>query len=356
VGGGCGEDKARDRNRAALDAIGLVPRYGRGAFAVETEAVLFGRRYAAPIGMAPMGMGGLFWPRMEFLLAAAAQAARIPYVLATPAAAAIEEIAPLAPDVFWFQAYGAPADDYRLTFDMLRRARDAGAHGLMVTIDSPVRAKRPQDARNRLSVPFRPRLGTIAEIARHPAWLRAVLAHGTPATRNFAAYVGKPHPRPAEISAMSSRVMRGGFAWEVVARLRDAWKAPFVVKGILHPADAEIAAKLGADGLLVSNHGGRTFDGAPPAIRQLEAVKKAAPGLTLLLDSGVRSGLDMARGLALGADFILAGRPFQWAVGAAGAAGARYVTELFQEELRQAMGQVGARNLAELKEQEVVLF
>ena len=348
--GGCGENTSRDRNRTALDAIEIVPRYGLGAFAVNTAATLFGRTYAAPIGMAPMGMGGLLWPRMEFHLAAAAQAARVPYVLATPAAASIEKIAAVAPDVFWFQTYGSPRDDYAITFDMLRRAQDAGAHGLLVTIDSPVRAKRPQDARNRLAVPFKPNLRTIADIALHPAWLLEVMVNGTPMPENFIPYVGKPNPTPGEVSQFTSQVSRGGYSWDVIKRLRDSWKRAFVIKGVLHPEDAEIAARIGVDGILVSNHGGRTFDGAPPAIDQLPAIRRAVPGMTLLLDSGMRGGLDVVRGLAVGADFVLAGRPFQWAVGAAGRDGARHVLDIFLEEIRQAMGQIGAHDLAEIRQ------
>jgi (S)-mandelate dehydrogenase len=285
---------------------------------------------------------------MEYHLAAAAQAVGVPYVLATPAAAPIEKIAAIAPDVFWFQTYGAPRDDYRITFDLLRRAQDAGAHGLLVTIDSPVRAKRPQDARNRLAVPFKPNLKTIVDIAMHPMWLREVARVGTPHPENFIPYVGKPNPTPAEVSAFTSQTSRGGYSWEVIKRLRDVWKRAFVIKGVLHPRDAEIAAGLGADGILVSNHGGRTFDGAPPAVDVLPTVKRAAGDMTILLDSGMRGGLDVVRGLAAGADFVLAGRPFQWGVGAAGAAGGRHVLDIFLEEIRQAMGQIGAHNVAEL--------
>ncbi len=185
VDGGCGENEMRDHNRVALDAVRLVARYGLGAGAVSTEVELFGRRYAAPIGIAPMGMGGLLWPRAEIHLATAAQAMKVPYVLATPASASIEEIAAVAPDVFWFQLYGAPNNDNRITFDLVRRAEAAGAHTLVVTIDTPVRAKRPQDWRNGLSVPFKPNLRTIVDIATSPAWALEVLKRGVPRSANF---------------------------------------------------------------------------------------------------------------------------------------------------------------------------
>ncbi len=348
---GCGENLATARNRAAFDAVEILPRYGLGNLAIDTSVELFGRRYAAPIGMAPMGMGGLLWPHMELHLAAAAQAANIPYVLATPASASIEAIGRIAPDVFWFQSYGQPRDDYRITFDLLRRAADAGARALLVTIDTPVRAKRPQDARNRLAVPFRPRLGTMLDIARHPAWALATLRAGTPRCENFLAYM-QGTPSATDVANFVAGQTRGGYEWNTIARLRDAWPNALVIKGVLHPNDAEQARAIGADGIVVSNHGGRTFDGAPAAIDMLPAVKSRAGGMTILLDSGPRSGLDIARAIAVGAHSTITGRPFQYGVAAAGAAGARHAVHIFIDELRQMMGQIGVRTLSELAQVE----
>jgi (S)-mandelate dehydrogenase len=345
VAGGCGENLTVARNRAAFDAIEILPRYGFGAVAVKTQVELFGRSYAAPIGISPMGLGSLVWPKMEEYLARAAQAANVPYVLATPAGAAIERIASLAPDVFWFQSYAAPNEDFRITFDMLRRAERAGAKALVVTIDTPVRAKRPEDMRNRLSVPFRPNLRTILDVARRPAWLAEVVKHGAPRAENFLAYM-PPGATGADVAKFAQKEMRGGYSWNTVHRVRDAWSGPLIVKGILHPGDAETALRIGADGLLVSNHGGRTFDAAPPAINLLPVVKAAAGDATILLDSGVRSGIDVVRALALGARAVLTGRPFLFGVGAIGPAGGTHVLDLLMEETRQAMGQIGAPDLA----------
>ena len=170
--------------------------------AVSTEVELFGRRYAAPIGIAPMGMGGLLWPRAEIHLATAAQAMKVPYVLATPASASIEEIARIAPDVFWFQLYGSPGNDNRITFDLVRRAEAAGAHALVVTIDTPVRAKRPQDWRNGLAVPFKPNLRTIVDIATSPLWALEVLRNGVPCSANFIAYAGQAVATAGEVAGL----------------------------------------------------------------------------------------------------------------------------------------------------------
>lgn len=347
VTGGCGENLTVARNRAAFDAIEIIPRYGRGALAVSTGVELFGRSYAAPLGMSPIGLAGIVWPRIEQHLARAAQAANVPYVLATPASTAIETIGALAPDVFWFQLYGAPGNDYRISLDMMRRAEQGGAKALLVTIDSPVRAKRPQDMRNRLAVPFRPNLRTILDIACRPAWLLEVMRHGAPRCESFVAYTGKAASAD-EIAGFVQRELRGGFTWDTVRRLRDAWPRALVVKGILDPRDAELALAAGADGILVSNHGGRTFDGAPAAIDMLPAVKSVAGDTTVLLDSGVRSGLDIVRALALGAKAVMTGRPFLFGVGALGPVGGSHVLDILTEELRMAMGQIGAGDLAEI--------
>ncbi|MDB5405540.1 MAG: alpha-hydroxy-acid oxidizing enzyme [Rhodospirillales bacterium] len=347
VAGGCGENLTVARNRAAFDAIEIVPRYGKGSLAVSTKVELFGQSYAAPLGMSPIGLGGIVWPRMEQHLARAAQAANVPYTLSTPASTAIETIGALAPDVFWFQLYAAPGDDFRISRDMMRRAERCGAKVLLVTIDTPVRAKRPQDMRNRLAVPFRPNLRTIFDIACHPAWLLEVARHGAPKCENFAAYA-EAGASPDALAGLVQRELRGGFTWDAIRRLRDAWPRAMVVKGILDPRDAELALAAGADGIVVSNHGGRTFDGAPAAIDMLPAIKAVAGDATVLLDSGIRSGLDIVRTLALGAKAVMTGRPFLFGVGALGAPGGSHVLDILIEETRMAMGQIGASDLAEV--------
>ena len=342
VDGGCLDNLCRDSNRKALDSLRMVPRYGLGGVALSSEVELFGRRYAAPIGVAPMGMGGLIWPNAERHIAAAMQGLGLPFVLATPATASIEEIAAIAPDVFWSQLYGAPLDDNRITFDLVDRAKRAGAHALVVTIDSPVRGKRPQDMRNGVAVPFRKDLRSLTDIARSPAWAWEVLRHGAPRCENFVAYAEGSTSVDA-IGKLVQKHLRGGFEWETVKRVRDRWVGPMLVKGILAPEDAEIALEIGADGIVVSNHGGRAFDAAPPAIEMLPAiVAVAGHKATIMLDSGIRSGLDVTRALALGAKAVLAGRPFLFGVAALGGSGAGHAGELFIDEIRGAMGQIGA--------------
>lgn len=347
--GGSGKDDAGiKRNWAGLDAVELVPRYGVMPSLPPCEVELFGRRYAAPIGIAPMGGPAIVWPGADEYLARAAQRARIPYTFGTVGCSTIERIAAIAPDVFWFQLYGAPRNDNAITFDLVRRAEAAGAHVLVVTIDTPVRAKRPQDWRNNLAVPFKPNLRTVLDVARAPLWLAEVMRNGTPCPENFRAYAG-PGASNADVSACSSRELRGGFAWETVERVRKLWPRALVVKGIIHPDDALRALSLGADGIIVSNHGGRTLDAAPPAIDMLPAmVERVGARMTVLMDSGVRTGLDVVRALALGAKCVFTGRSFLFGVAALGAPGGQHVIEFFTDEIRMAMGQVGARSLAAL--------
>src|SRR5215472_3630007 len=345
VDGGANEEYCVARNVSAFQAIELLPHYcidGK----VTTDTELFGRKYAAPIGVAPMGSAGLMWPGAEKLFAAEAQRRRIPYVLATPGNASIEEIAAIAPDVFWFQLYRFPHDDHAITFDLVRRADEAGAQVLVPTVDSAGKSKRPRDIRNGVRVPFPINLWTTYQVLTSPAWTMALLRNGMPITANLATYAEKA-TQVATARAMQLR-SGGSHTWDELARLRERWKRAFVIKGILHPHDAERAVALGADGIIVSNHGGRHFDGAPATIDILPAIVSAVGSrTTVMIDSGIRGGLDVVRALALGARFCFTGRCFAYGLGALGPAGAAHVIDLFFDEIKTELLHVGARSVAE---------
>ena len=348
VAGGTGSDLAVLRNAAALDAIQIVPRYGVDRDEISTEVTLFGRSYAAPVGIAPMGLQGVMWPGAERHLARAAQQARIPYTAGTVSGVALEELAALAPDVVWFQLYRLAANDHAVGIDLVRRAKDAGVHVLVLTLDTPSRAKRPRELRNGLVLPFRPSLRTMLQVTMCPGWLWALATQGRPGFPTLARYAGQSASK-RDIAGFAQREVRGGFTWQEVARYRDLWKGPLVVKGVMHPADAEIAVSLGVDGVQVSNHGGRQFEAAPAAIDVVPAVAAAVGRrATVLFDGGVRSGLDLMRARAAGADAALAGRTFLYGVAALGDGGADYVTQLLIEELRVAMRQAGAHALPDI--------
>jgi L-lactate dehydrogenase (cytochrome) len=345
VDGGATEEYCIERNTSAFQAIELLPRYcidGK----VTTGTELFGRKYAAPIGVAPMGSAGLMWPGAEKMFAAEAQRQRIPYVLATPGNASIEEIAAIAPDVFWFQLYRFPYNDHAITYDLVRRADEAGAHVLVPTVDSAGKSKRPRDIRNGCRVPFPINPWTTYQVLTSPAWTMQLLRNGMPITANLVPYAPKASQN-ATAEVMQTR-SGGSHTWEELARLRDRWKRPFVVKGILHPEDAERAVALGADGIWVSNHGGRHFDGAPASVDVLPAIVSAVGSrATVVIDSGIRGGLDVVRALALGAKFCFTGRCFAYGLGALGSAGAPHVADLFLDEIKTELLHAGARSVAE---------
>lgn len=349
IDGGSGGNAVLLRNREAFDATVMLPRYGVGAVEPSLDTKHFGHRYAAPFGVAPMGLGALVRPELEMRLAKAAQAANVPYVLSTAASAGIEDIARVAPDVFWFQLFGLPCDDHRVTFDLIGRAERAGARVLVLTMDTPVQARRPKDLRHRLGAAFAPTPRTLFDMACRPGWLAGMARHGRPGCEVLRPYV----PAGATASALNAFArseIEGGFTWDLVRRIRDAWPRSLVVKGVLGREDAEAAVRAGADGVIVSNHGGRTFDAAPASLAMLPEVVDALAGrAAVLLDSGIRSGLDIARGLALGAQATFLGRPFLHAVAALGDEGGGYLIALLKTELRHSMMQLGAGNTADLR-------
>ena len=345
VDGGATEEYCIGRNTDAFQAVEMLPHYCvEGKATIDTE--IFGRRYNAPIGVAPMGSAGLMWPGAEKMFAAEAQKNKIPYVLATPGNASIEEIAAIAPDVFWFQLYRFPYDDHKITLDLVRRADEAGAHVLVPTVDSAGKSKRPRDIRNGTRVPFPINPWTTWQVLSSPAWTMQLLRNGMPITANLAPYAKKATQNAtAEVMQLRSG---GSHTWEELKRIREKWKRPMVIKGILHPEDAERAVQIGADGIWVSNHGGRHFDGAPASIDVLPAIVAAVGSrVPVVIDSGIRGGLDVVRALALGAKFCFTGRCFAYGLGALGAPGAAHVVDLFMDEIKTELLHVGARSVAE---------
>lgn len=349
--GGAGEDSGIRRNWNALDSIEMVPRYGVMPELPPVGVELFGRKYTAPIGIAPMGSPIVVWPGADKLFAAAAQRVGIPYTLGCAGGATIEEIAKIAPDVFWFQLYRFAKNNHTIGFELVKRAEAAGVKVLMLTLDVPVRTIRAREVKVGLGGggAFRADWRMVAGMAKCPGWAMAMLQHGIPRFSNIQPYAG-PNAGLNDTIRFARKEMGGAFSWDEVARYRDKWKGPLVVKGILHPADAERAVSLGVNGVLVSNHGGRQIEALPAPIDCVPAVVKAVGSkATVLFDSGVRSGTDVARALALGAHAALAGKAFLWSLGALGAEGPGHAIDLFIDELQSALGQIGAHSPAEAK-------
>jgi (S)-mandelate dehydrogenase len=348
--GGAGSDKGIARNWAALDAVELVPRYGVMPALPPVDVELFGRRYAAPLGIAPMGGPALVWPGADRYMARAAQTAGVPYVLGTVGGLTIEDAAAAAPDVLWFQLYRLARNDHQIGFDIVRRADKAGVHVLVMTMDVPVRTTRPREVAVGLGgTKFSPDLPMILDMLRAPGWLNSLRKSGYPRFANLRPYAGEG-TRLNDVIKFARDEMGGAFTWDEVARFRDRWKRPLVLKGIMHPADAERALSIGVDGIWVSNHGGRQIEALPASIDVLPAIaaqvgKRAA----VIFDSGVRSGTDVARALALGADAAFAGKAFLWGLGALGERGPSHVIDLLIDETRAALGQIGAHTPADAR-------
>jgi isopentenyl diphosphate isomerase/L-lactate dehydrogenase-like FMN-dependent dehydrogenase len=346
---GAGNDVGIAHNWAAFDAIKITPRYGVVVTPPPVEVELFGRRYNAPIGIAPMGGPSLVWPGGDLIMARAAQRARVPYNLSVAGGATIEAAAEAAPDVFWLQLYRFWRDDHKFGFDLVKRAEAVDAKVLTLTLDVPVRTTRSRETYAGLAHEFRPNARMIYEMLVRPKWLWALLRNGYPRFATMSQYA-PPGSSANEIIAYARQHMGGAFTWEEVKRYRDKWRGKMAVKGVLHPADAEKAVTLGIDGIWVSNHGGRQIEALSPSIDCLPAIASAVgKKATIILDSGVRSGQDAMRALALGADAVMAGKSFLWAIAALGDEGPAHLIDLYIDELRASLGQIGAQSPAEAR-------
>lgn len=338
-----GTESVHRRNRAGLDRVLFMPSILHGEFAPDTSVTLFGRTHALPFGMSPVGMSGLFWPDAERRLARAATKAGLPFGLSTVASRTPEEVGPHLDGNGWFQLY--PPRDEGIRRDMLKRARDAGFTGLILTVDVPVASRRERQTRSGLTSPPRltPRL--LLQVARCPQWAWETARLGMPRMRLIDQYAAK-------VTGLSSTehvgyMLRTSPDWDYLRWLRDNWDGPLLVKGVLDARDAAPLEQAGVDAIWVSNHAGRQFDGAPATIDMLPAIR-AETRLPIILDSGIEGGLDILRALALGANFVMLGRAWHYALAALGDQGPPHMIEMLKKDLISNMGQIGARSLADL--------
>ena len=342
--GGIDGEHCKRRNRAAWHAVQLTPRYLRDVTAVDLTAKLFGYTYSQPVGIAPVGLGGMLWPRAESILAAAAARANIPYTLSTFSTTPLEYIAELAPGVAWFQLY-VPRE-ISVMKDLLARVARAGFAVLVVTVDIPVGAKRNRELKNGLRLPFQLTPTMLWQGLTHPRWTAATLTHGAPDFVNVAKYRRDAGRSLADfITDFNIR----GVTCERLKLIRRLWDRPLVIKGLQHMEDIRAAADLGADGVIISNHGGRQLDAAPSSADCLAAVPdELRARLTIMADGGIRTGADVTRAHALGARLAFCGRGFYWGVGALGSRGGRQVIEIFRDEITRTLRQIGAASIAEV--------
>jgi (S)-mandelate dehydrogenase len=339
-----------EENRAAFQRIKLRTRFLNDWSKRDLGTEIFGRRIELPFGIAPTGSSGLMWYRGEVELAKAAAAAGIPFTLATGALTSMEELTSAVPNARkWFQLY--PWEDEEGSYEMVARARDLNWEVLMVTIDQAPGRGREHNERNGYSFPFRPNVTAAVDMMMHPGWMWRVLRkylvnEGMPTNVNFPERYrhtildGKKRVRPKAFQAMT---------WEHIRKLRDFWPRKLVVKSILSGDQARAAVDAGADGVVVSNHGGRAFDSAVATIDILpEIVEAVGDRCTVMLDSGIRRGSDIVKALALGARMVLVGRATLYGTACGGQAGAARAIKILAGEMERTFGYVGARRVSEI--------
>jgi len=345
--GGAEDEVTLRENRAAFERLRLYPRVLVNVAKVDLGADLLGARAALPLAIAPTGGISAGRAGAELALARAAKGFGVPFTLATPAAFTIERVAEEASGGrLWFQLYAVREHEFREK--LIARARNAGYEAMLVTVDLPVSGKRERDPRNGFRTPYNPNWRNSRDIIFKPAWLWEIVRHGLPGMANFDGYRFST-PSGTDIATAVGREMDAALDWEAIRRIRDLWPRKLLLKGVERPDDAERAAAIGCDGVVVSNHGGRQLDGAAPTLEALPHVARAVGSkMTVLLDGGVRRGVDILKARALGAHGVLTGRATLFGAMAGGEAGARRALEILASELERSMQLCGVRSVADI--------
>lgn len=351
---GAAETGASNRdNRAAFDELRFLPRVLNNVAGRSQKKMLFGREWNAPFGIAPMGVSALTAHRGDLVLAESAARAGIPMIMSGSSLTRMEDVARAAPES-WFQAYLPPTPE-RIE-SLVDRVARAGFGTLVVTVDTAVRGNVENYARAGFTSPLRPDLALMWQGLTHPRWtfgtfLRTLATTGMPHFENNDTDKRTPIVARSVVRDFSGRAH---LDWAAMRRIRDQWRGRLVLKGILHPGDAQRARDAGMDGVILSNHGGRQLDGAVSPLRAIEAARLAVGDLPMMVDSGFRRGSDVLKALALGADFVFVGRPFNYANAIAGAAGVAHAVEILSREIDADLGLLGVNGLAELDQRHLL--
>jgi isopentenyl diphosphate isomerase/L-lactate dehydrogenase-like FMN-dependent dehydrogenase len=346
---GAEDEVSLRNNRAAFERIKLKPRVLVDVSRRSQEITLFGHRQKMPIAIAPTGAAGIMWHEGEIALARAAAAAGIPFTLATGSMTAMEKVAEQVGGRLWFQLYMYA--DRSLSHKLAERAKSAGFEGLVVTVDSPVFSNREYNLRNGFTLPLSYTLRNTTDVLAHPRWLlgvlmRYLLTTGMPCYENYPAEVkmkitARPMGRALKLN--------DSLTWDDVRVLRELWPRALMLKGILRPQDAVLAADCGADAVIVSNHGGRVVDGAVAPVEVLpEVVDAVGKRITVIVDSGFRRGSDVVKALALGAHAVFIGRATLYGTAVGGQAGAARAITILREEIDRTLALIGCNSVAEL--------
>jgi len=336
VDGAAGSETAARQNRQTIDSIKLMPRVLVNVENRVLSKSLLGRQYDLPFGIAPMGMCNLTWPGSDQMLGEVARQRNLPVCLSTLASSSLEDMRIWAGDNVFFQLYVGQSE--AVAMQLASRAKEAGYGVMLLTVDVPQVAHRIRDLKNGFGTPVKLGPRQVLDFALHPEWSLRTLKAGVPDTANFSPETGT--------AAFSRHESRGRIDWEFLARLRDFWPGKLVVKGVLSAEDAVRCRDAGVDAVYVSNHGGRQLDSAPAAIQMLPLIRNAVGiDFPLIFDSGIRSGEAIIKALALGADFVMLGRPFLYAIGAAGQQGLDRVVSLLEQEVGLTLAQLGCPDI-----------
>lgn len=336
--GGCNEDVNLIKNTAELRKVELKPTYLSEHISSDMKTELFGHVYDAPFGIAPIGLQGLLWPNAPEILAKAAREHNIPFVLSTVSTSSIERIGEITEGKFWFQLYH-PAEN-SLRDDILDRAEAAGCDVICILCDVPSFGFRPRDIRNGLAMPPKMTVSNMLQVLGKPEWALKTLYHGQPGFANLEKYMPKGL-NMGQLGAYMNKTFSGRVNEAKISAIRDRWKGKLVLKGVASEVDTEMAIKLGLDGIIVSNHGGRQLDAGQSSIKSLNPIVENYKGkIKIMMDSGLRSGPDIARTLASGAEFTFMGRTFMYGVAALGNAGGNHTISLLKTQLHQIMDQL----------------
>ena len=339
VDGASGDEKLCELNSTALDQIRLEPKVLRNVEKRNLSKEFLNIKYDLPFGFAPMGMCNLTWPGADTMLAKESVINNIPTCVSMASSTSLEKMFELSEGNSWIQLYIFQDEDF--VMELLERAEKTGYKALILTVDVPIQFRRAKDDKNGFTVPFKIGPKQFLDFATHPNWSLSTLLYGIPKPMNY------------ETSKSGNKFVRsesrGSTDWETLKRIRNKWKGKLIVKGVMSQEDATKIKKEGADAIQVSNHGGRQLESATSAINALPLIRKAlGQEFPIIFDSGIRSGSDIVRALAFGADYVMIGRPLMYAIGADGAKGLRKILDIIKEELSTTLGLVGLNDINEI--------
>ncbi len=340
IDGASGDDKLAEINSTALDQIRLEPKVFRNVENRNLSKKIFDFHFDYPFGFAPMGMTNLSWPEADKMIAKESAYNNIPTCVSMASSTTLEDMFTFSEGHSWMQIYIFQSEEFIM--ELLKRAENIGYKVLILTVDVPVLSRRARDDRNGFGYPFKIGPKQFLDFALHPQWSLTTLLKGAPKPMNYVT-------SKSGDQIFRRKESRGATDWNTLKRIRDAWKGKLIIKGVMNSEDALKIKEAGADAIQVSNHGGRQLDSATASINALPLIRKAlGDDFPILFDSGIRSGSDILRALALGADFVMFGRPLMYAIGADGARGLRRIINLIKEELSTNLGLVGLTDINEV--------